>query len=145
VRPSAWPRWVHWLPAITWAATIFVLSSVSTLPAPPGPLSDKHAHALAFGALTLACVHGLVAGRWRAVHGRTVAIAVTMAVLYGISDELHQAFVPGRTADVADVAADLTGAVLAGALAWACAILLRRRRPARTGRGMADRGRPGRR
>lgn len=129
------PRWVYWLPAAAWAIVIFVLSSVPRLPAPPGGLTDKHAHAITFGVLTLACLYGLTAGRWRLVGARSVVLAITLAVAYGVSDEVHQAFVPGRTPDPADVAADAIGAVLAGLGAWACAILLRARR---TSRGDAD-------
>lgn len=44
-------------------------------------------------------------------------IAAIITVLYGISDELHQIFVPGRTASIADIVADtlggLTGAYIA--------------------------------
>ena len=47
-----------------------------------------------------------------------VLIAFLVAVLYGISDEFHQSFVPGRTPDVWDVACDAAGALAALAL-WA--------------------------
>jgi VanZ family protein len=129
------PRWVYWLPAAAWAVVIFVLSSISRLPAPPGGLTDKHAHAITFGVLTLACLYGLTAGHWRRVGVSTVVLAIALAVAYGVTDELHQAFVPGRTADLADVAADAVGAVVAGLGAWGCAILLRARR---SSRGEAD-------
>jgi VanZ family protein len=122
------PRvWLHWVPAVVWAAVIFVLSAQSTLPAPPDGLSDKHSHALAFGLLALACLHGLVQGRWRDVGTGHAAGAALLAVAYGLSDEWHQAFVPGRMSDWADVVADATGAVVASGLGWAWAILLRRR------------------
>ena len=44
---------------------------------------------------------------------RWAVVAITIAVLYGISDEYHQSLVPGRTAAVLDVVVDSTGAVLA--------------------------------
>lgn len=123
------PAWLYWLPAAAWALVIFALSAQPWLPGPPGGLSDKHMHALAFGLLALACLFGLVRGEpQRLTSGRAAAAAV-LAVLYGLSDELHQAFVPGRHADLADLAADAVGAVVAVAAAWACAILLRRRNP----------------
>ena len=40
---------------------------------------------------------------------------VLLATLFGVTDEIHQYFVPGRQADVFDVVADAVGA-LAGAL-----------------------------
>jgi VanZ family protein len=38
-------------------------------------------------------------------------LSVVSASLYGISDEIHQSFVPFRDAEVADVIADILGAV----------------------------------
>lgn len=38
--------------------------------------------------------------------------AVAGAGLYGITDELHQVYVPGRTADVADWLVDMAGALV---------------------------------
>jgi len=54
---------------------------------------------------------------------RLYAAAWVITVLYGISDEIHQAFVPGRSPAVIDVAADGVGAAL-GLAIW---IFLRRR------------------
>jgi VanZ family protein len=51
-----------------------------------------------------------------------------MASAFGASDEFHQAFVPGRTADVADWMADTLGAAI-GALVATFAL----RRPGRAG------------
>ena len=46
--------------------------------------------------------------------------AFAVAVLYGVSDELHQAFVPGRVASEADLVLDAMGALLGvvSASAW---------------------------
>lgn len=41
----------------------------------------------------------------------------SLAVLYGLSDEIHQMFVPGRVFDLGDWLADAGGAALA-ILAW---------------------------
>lgn len=124
---GTWPGWLHWVPAVAWAAVIFALSSQTWLPPTPDGMTDKHGHGLVFGILALACIHGLTAGQWRLLTGRTAGTAVVLAVVYGMSDEFHQSFVPGRTADWADVRADAIGAVVAATLAWAWAILLRRR------------------
>ncbi len=52
--------------------------------------------------------------------GRSVIAALILAILigafYGASDEIHQMFVPGRTADVMDFAADVTGILFAQTL-----------------------------
>lgn len=106
---------------------IFALSSVSGLPAPPGGLSDKHAHLGVYGVLCALILWGLtdrslVRTTW------TIAVsAVGLATLYGVSDEWHQSFVPGREVSALDLAADATGAALAAGGVWAWAIIRARR------------------
>ena len=117
---------VGWIPAAVWASFIFFLSSQPSLPS-PGSLNDKQAHALAYGVLACLCLMGLTGWRWRRIAGASLVVAFVAAVLFGISDEVHQAFVPGRSPDAADVAADAAGAAIALAAAWAWAILLGRR------------------
>ncbi|MEW9677616.1 VanZ family protein [Lentibacillus sp. L22] len=67
----------------------------------------KCAHFLAYLILGLLLTHTLRrsgAGRW------TIGIALIICVLYASSDELHQLFVPGRSAEVRDVLIDSVGA-----------------------------------
>lgn len=40
---------------------------------------------------------------------QSVILAFVITCLYGVSDEFHQKFVPGRTPDVYDVVADAIG------------------------------------
>jgi VanZ family protein len=54
-------------------------------------------------------------GEWRPRHA---VLAVLFATAYAMTDEVHQLFVPGRTAAATDVLIDATGA-LAGQLATA--------------------------
>jgi VanZ family protein len=101
-------RLLPWLPAIAWAGVIFYLSSRSSLPAEPRiPHFDKVAH---FGAYAL--LGGLLA--FATDRARlSVAVAVVLALAYGASDEIHQMFVPGRSPDVLDWAADAAGVLTA--------------------------------
>ena len=46
-----------------------------------------------------------------------IFIAISLTSLYGITDEVHQLFVPTRTATVFDWFADTLGAIIAG-LCW---------------------------
>ncbi len=119
-------RWLAWLPAAGWATLIFVLSAQPKLPSPPG-VNDKQAHGLAYAVLAVCCLVGLAGARLRRVTGAAVLGAFVLAVLYGVSDEFHQWFVPGRTPDVNDVVADAVGAALGLLVAWWSAILLRGR------------------
>jgi VanZ family protein len=45
-----------------------------------------------------------------------VTWALFIAAFYGMVDELHQYFIPGRICDINDWIADITGAVIAGLL-----------------------------
>ncbi len=53
---------------------------------------------------------------WWAIGSHRMSISfivVILCVLYGISDEYHQSFVPGRSPDLLDIRNDTIGAVLA--------------------------------
>jgi len=123
-RPSSlrWWQALPWLlPAIAYAALIFYLSSQpNPLPRLTSRFSDKLLHLVeyaAFGAVATWGISHLVklprAARW----------AMLLGSLYGLTDELHQRFVPHRSAEVGDWIADTIGSALGALLAWA---LLRR-------------------
>jgi VanZ family protein len=101
-------RVLPWLPAVAWAGVIFYLSSRPTLPAEPRiPHFDKVAH---FGAYALlGALLAFATDRSRV----PLAVAIVLGVMYGASDEVHQMFVPGRSPDVLDWAADAAGVLTA--------------------------------
>jgi VanZ family protein len=126
-RSTALERLVRWGPAVACAVVIFGLSSVGSLPAPPGGLTDKHAHFLTYGVLAALVVWGLTDRAPSRTTWRIAAAAVALATLYGVSDEVHQSFVPGREVSALDVAADFGGAALAAVALRAWAIIRARR------------------
>ena len=102
-----------WGPPLAWMALLFALSSRSSL-GPAGAVPDWITHGTAYLVLaTLLC--RALAGGFKPVSAAGAAGAIVLATLYGISDEYHQSFVPGRQSDVADVIKDAGGACL-GAL-----------------------------
>lgn len=110
-------RLAYWVPVLLYGGWIYYLSSLHGADLPePFPGFDKLLHvALYFGLglLTLralACWSGLITRH-------TVVLAVLMAALYGVTDEWHQSYVPGRTTDGWDLCADILGALF-GALAY---------------------------
>jgi VanZ family protein len=117
---------VAWLPAIAWAGLIFVFSAQPNLRFVPDAGLDflvrKAGHMGIFGILALLL--------WRAIAGTTAwrrpwAWALVFAVLYAVTDELHQGGVTGRHAGAVDVGIDATGALIAVVAVG----LIRSRRP----------------
>ena len=106
-----------WLPALVWAGLIFALSAQADLTFLPDQglnfVVAKLGHLTIFGVLALLLWRAL-AGTTRLRHPSPWALALT--VLYAITDELHQAFVPGRNASILDVGIDAAGAMIAIAI-----------------------------
>lgn len=96
-----------WIAVVAWAALIFALSAQSEGPGRlqllQFPGADKLVHAGVFGLLALLLERAT----------RRPLLALLLASLYGVSDELHQLAVPGRFADPYDWLADSAGASLA--------------------------------
>jgi VanZ family protein len=93
---------------------IFAISSLSTAPIPKG-MTDHSGHAIGYAMLSALLFRALAGAAWSGVTwGRGLA-AVALSVLYGLTDEWHQSFVPGRSPAWDDVAADAVGAGLGAA------------------------------
>lgn len=103
--------------AIFWMVLIAVGSSVTKPEGEPGIGHwDKVAHLFAYGVL------GLLVARAMYINGirnwREIAVVTLLATLYGMSDEFHQSFVPGREISGGDLIADAAGALLASAILY---------------------------
>ncbi len=109
----------RWWPVVAVALAIFLLSSrnLSMLAGRWPHGADKVAHLAIYGVL------GALIARacWRTGSRsavRVVVLSMLLATTYGLSDEIHQRFVPGRQFELADLLADAVGALL-GALLMA--------------------------
>ncbi|MDA1186152.1 MAG: VanZ family protein [Acidobacteria bacterium] len=110
-----------WGVVVCYMAAIFYVSALSAPPVPVG--TDKSLHALAYLGLSVVVVRALVGGLPRRIDSSTAVVAIVIAVAYAASDEVHQMFVPGRTADVLDLLADACGAIVGTAVCWAWGII----------------------
>jgi VanZ family protein len=125
-------RTLLWLPPIAYMVAVFALSAQSNpLPLVTEHVWDKLLHLFEYSGLALLLARAL-AGEglsWRAAF----LAAALVASAYGVTDEYHQSFVPGRETSVLDWTADSIGA-LAGASCWSFALgpslLVRRARTA---------------
>ena len=119
-------RFILWLPVIVYMGVLFWLSSLHTVPGIPNDPENRLAHFAAYAGLAMVTLRAFADGEWRGVTAAAAIGAVTIASLYGVSDEYHQHFVPGRTFDVFDMVADALGAIGGASVVWVCSIMRRR-------------------
>jgi len=94
-------RYPKWLPAVLMMLVIFWFSAQPGSELPTFDWADriikKGAHMIGYGLLAISC--------WRAFDFKEEKgwIAWLIAVLYAVTDEYHQSFVPGRNPSIWDV------------------------------------------
>lgn len=111
-----WGRWVSALgPVALYAGLIVYLSSRSRLPSVG--VNDKIAHFGEYAVLAFLVTRALSLLRPSASPRLLALIAIALATAFGVSDELHQHFVPNRDASLYDLMADFAGSV-SGAMAY---------------------------
>ncbi len=106
-------RLLRWTPAAMWATVIFKLSSIPGSELPPSDYTAA-AHFAVYAILGTLVYMAVRPNRTTAV---AVCLAIVLSSAYGVSDEVHQAFVPGRTPDIADWGIDTIGAAAGASLA----------------------------
>jgi len=109
-----WPPTLRILPMILVMGIIFFLSQQpgDSLDLPNIPDLDKVLHALVYGVLAATTLFAILPEKRVSKPGRVSLAVILFCILYGISDELHQAFVPGRMPDFLDLVADTVGSVI---------------------------------
>ena len=103
----------YWVATLCYCLVIFGLSAIpKTVSIPSLYGVDKVLHVIEYGVLGFLIALSLTGVRPE-ISNRFLAILIlVLATLYGISDEIHQSFVPGRSASVWDVLADSLGGLL---------------------------------
>jgi VanZ family protein len=121
--------WRLWWPVLCYMAAIFGTSSLSHVPSPPAGLTDKHVHALLYAGLAGVTLRASAGGSWRRVTLRASLGASLIATAFGVFDECHQLFVPGRSFEILDMVANAIGALLASGTLWTWGIIRPRNPP----------------
>ncbi|MDF2670633.1 MAG: VanZ-like protein [Paenibacillus sp.] len=111
---------IRWAPAIVCMAIIFYLSAQtgddlgSLLPYfqkwIPALESFDIGHFFAYFVLALTFFWAMLPF---SIHPLGKVTVVVLCVLYGLSDEYHQSFIPGRMSDIKDIRNDAIGAIIA--------------------------------
>lgn len=103
-----------YLPAIVWAGVIFLLSSQSGLPSLDTDGADfllkKSAHLFVYAVLYWFLLLGTI--RWSTNQTIQTWLPILLVLLYAITDEIHQTFVPFRFGTVRDIGYDMLGATI---------------------------------
>ncbi|MFH0771022.1 MAG: VanZ family protein [Candidatus Omnitrophota bacterium] len=111
-KQSSLTGFIFWLPVIVYCGIIFAISSMSK-PLPAGieiSRFDKLLHAVEYGILCFLIIRAL-RGAVMGLSGIfALILAVSLATLYGVSDEFHQMVIPGRNPDIYDLLFDFIGA-----------------------------------
>jgi VanZ family protein len=102
---------LYWLPLIAYCALIYIQSAYP----PPGKLpsfflADKIVHCGLYAVLGILFYRAYKTLPIARHHRILMLLSIASASLYGISDEIHQHFVPFREADIFDAVADAIGA-----------------------------------
>jgi VanZ family protein len=116
-----------WVPVFAYMIAIFFVSNLQVAPLPE-EVSDKTAHIWAYAGLAVLSVRAVGGGLPCPVVFRVAWLALVVAGGYGIFDEIHQLFVPGRSGDLLDWYADVSGAVLGIGACWLWGIIASRHR-----------------
>ncbi len=116
-RECSFGKWECWIPPLIYALFIFLLSHRSFHGASM-PFSGNYFHPLEYASLAifLCCVwHPIIENKGATVFCLTV---VGTGIIYGITDEAHQSFIPGRDPSLLDLFLDALG------LAIGCGLFL---------------------
>ena len=109
---------ISWAPAIGWATVLFLLSSLSDSDLSTFsfsfPFDDKVMHLALYSVLGGTLQFGRLNSRSGMAHWTLIAIGI----IYGVSDEWHQSFVPGRNPSIADLLANAMGVLVGYAFTY---------------------------
>ena len=108
-------NWPYRLATIAYCAVLFWLSS---MPEPPQPSvdfpgKDKIAHFVLYAGLAAIVAIGMKRSKQPGCGYALWWAPILFATMYGVTDEIHQIFVPKRSFDLLDIIADSAGAVVA--------------------------------
>ena len=109
------------LPPVLWVVIIYFLSAIPNphfkFTFPPG--TDNVVHAIIYFVLCWLARRAFYNQNYfLMLRNGSFLGAFIFSVVYGLLDEYHQTFVPGRSAEFYDLLADTGGALLYIAIAW---------------------------
>ena len=102
----------YWFPVFIYCLLIFIQSSYpAPEQVPDWSYFDKLLHVVCYAFLGVLFLRAFLTTRIKQNVRLVITFSILCSSLYGISDELHQHFVPFRNADLMDALADILGSV----------------------------------
>ncbi len=102
----------YWLPVLLYCLLIFIQSSYpSPENIPSLPYIDKLIHFAVYAILGILFFRAFRTQRFKENINMVIMLSILSSSLYGMSDEVHQYFVPHRDADIMDFLADVMGSI----------------------------------
>ena len=102
---------LYWIPLIIYLVLIFYFSSLPRIELveviPQIILKDKLLHVIEYSILSILFYRTF--NQYKNIKAITVQLAITFTIIYGLTDEFHQLFVPGRFFSIIDLLADSIG------------------------------------
>jgi VanZ family protein len=120
----------YWLPLIVYCLAIYIQSDFpASEHLPSFEFSDKFLHFFAYAVMGVLFYRAYQTLPVKDDSRRLILLSVVSASLYGISDEIHQYYVPFRDAEILDAIANFLGAICGVTLyhLWAVAKYRRQR------------------
>lgn len=108
----------YWLPAVCYAAFIFHLSSQSDISLPKFPFIDKIGHFILYSGFGFFFARALAPFQHQRHLKKIIVWGFLGSLLYGLSDEFHQSFVPHRSPEFGDLMMDGLGGSMGGVLLY---------------------------
>ncbi|MBI5217203.1 MAG: VanZ family protein [Ignavibacteriae bacterium] len=108
-------------PAFVWAIIIFIASSIPSVRLPKLELIsvDKLLHIGIFFVLGVLVFRAFESNKQEPMKTwKRVVLSSLLTISYGVADEVHQSFVPGRHLDKYDMLADAIGAIVAVGISY---------------------------
>ena len=114
-RKSPLLHWLNaYLPPLIWAGVIFVISNQQMLPGTDVFIYDfllkKSAHMFVYAIFYWLVYRGVQLTTSKASLFLHWTLPLVVCLIYAVSDEIHQSFVPGRYATLRDIGYDMVGA-----------------------------------
>ncbi len=106
--------WLAGIALVLYCGFIFFLSSLPASSISSYPFSDKAKHFFLYLGLGFIFSYFLKNLKWDISWFAICTAALFFSFIYGLSDEIHQLFVPGRTFDLIDLIADSVGGISGG-------------------------------